>query len=712
MKLVEGCVAERLSQWNRASTEVHFGGFVEECAASEWDEDAWADIIRADVQQRLLIGLPVTLREYVDIPEIAGSSVLVDTAISAVLQAYLARGKTRAAALAAIRSENPTWASAITTAEVLSSLLGSGAEPVRVETKLPRRIGPPGADGHPRYELTHKIGSGSHAIVYRALDHDLGTDERPAWVAVKLMGSQRDQNQLRRLLAEAERARQVTHPGVIPIYDAGCTCDAEVYIVSPIFEARTLAELVEQKGAQGHAWRVGLVTSIRDACDGLQAVHNAGLLHCDIKPTNILMDQEHRTRIADFGMAVWARHDEPQNSASTGAAGGGTLGFMAPEQWAQSRGWRRPAVDTYAMGATLLWSITGKTPHGNDRAQAERALASAGEHASMLHSRVQEIHDHELRRIINHALAYDPAERYQTPASLASDLRAWMAGEPVEWMRLGVARRLSLWRKRSPAQVITLAALALTALAIPVSVLWAQARVNAAEIRTAEDRAATADRDLKRGQKMLLSSMIGLNSARDLKLRDGNLTSLLLLETIYGPRLFDESGIFRGLWDTRIEDARLNQRGLEPDSIESLNWQILEGLWLIQQEQFHEGFDVLAIAATRWKSVCKPGDRWLLDVESLRDIALVLAVSDELGTARDTHQPVPEFHLPDAGWTNRDQIERSIHRVKTQDRPMQRLLQLANWAEVALNDPPKEDRKETTRSLLDQMLDHYHKSKP
>ncbi|MEK6703281.1 MAG: serine/threonine-protein kinase [Planctomycetota bacterium] len=704
MKLVEGCVAERLSQWNRRSSDARFGDFVGECAAGDWDEDAWADLIRADVQQRLLIGLPVTLGEYVELPEIAGSTVLVDTAISAVLQALLARGKTRTAALAAIRAENPTWANAITTAEVLSSLLGSGVEPVRVETKLPRRMGPPGADGQPRYELTHRIGSGSHATVYRALDHDLGTDERPAWVAVKLVGGQRDQNQLRRLLAEAERARQVTHPGVIPIYDAGCTPEADVYIVSPVFDGRTLAEMVEQRGERGSGWLRVLVTSIHDACDGLQAVHNAGLLHCDIKPTNILMDQERRTRIADFGMSVWTRHDESQEGAQTTAAAGGTLGFMAPEQWAQSRGWRRPAVDTYAMGATLLWCLTGQTPHGKDRAEAERALTAAGAHAMMLQSRIVHVRDPELRRIVSHALAFDPFERYQTPAALAADLRAWLAGEPVEWMHLGLARRFSLWRKRSPAQVVALGALVLATAAIPVSILWAQSRVNAAEIRNATDRADAADQRFELGQKMFSSSMKTFAANRDEKWKDGSMPSFLILETIHGPKFFDQSGLLKGLWDNRIEEARRLEEASPFNSIEYLNWRLLEGTWLLQSEQFGEALTVLNGANEGWRSICTPDDPWLLDAEALRSSALVLAVSKEMERATLAHEPPREPTMPSGGWPDMATIEGSLQRVLNDPRPTRRLYYLAKWASEALNERPAEGQLESTRAYLKRMV--------
>lgn len=711
MKLVEGCVAERLSKWNRAATDVHFVDFVQECAADEWDEDAWADLIRADVQQRLIIGLPVTLGEYVEVPDIADSSVLVDTAISAVLQAYLARGKTRAAALAAIRAENPTWASAITTAEILSSLLGTGNEPARVETKLPRRIGPPGADGQPRYELTHKIGSGSHATVYRALDHDLGTDDRPAWVAVKIVGGSRDQNQLRRLLAEAERARQVAHPGVIPIYDAGCTPEAEVYIVSPIFEARTLAELVEQRGERGSRWLKVLITCIRDACDGLQGVHNAGLLHCDIKPTNILMDQEHRTRIADFGMAVWSRHDESQDSPSTGTAGGGTLGFMAPEQWAQSRGWRRPAVDTYAMGATLLWSLTGQTPHGNDRTQAERSLAVASEHASTLASRLQEVQDPELRRIVAHALAFDPLERYQTPAALASDLRAWLAGEPVEWMRLGITRRLSLWRQRSPAQLIALAALLAAAAAVPASILWAQSRVQEAELRNATDRADDADQKIELGQKMFSSSMKTLAANRDDRWKDGSMPSFLILETLHGPKFFDQSGMLKGLWDTRIEEAHRLAEACPVNSVEYLHWRVLEGTWLMQSEQFAESLSVLNGAVEGWQRLCKADDPWLMDIEALRNSALALTISKELERLALTQQPVREPSPPAGGWPDMATINRSLNRIYQDPRPTRRLYYMVKWALEALDESPK-NQPETARAYLNRMLSRPANSNP
>lgn len=687
MRLVKDCVAERLAEWNRRSGGSRFGVFVSSSDSSEWDEDTWADVIRADVQQRAMLNLPVGLREYLSVPEISGSMVLVDTAIRAIVHAKIAKGTSRAAAMKEIRAECPDWEEAITTAEVLSSLLGSDVEtePVPAE-RLPRRLGAPGEDGHPRYQLIHRIGAGSHASVYRAIDHELGTPERPAWVAVKLLRGERGSHvPLRKLLAEAERARHVAHPNVIPIYDAGCSPQGEVFIVTPVFEGRTFADAFQQVDSR----RVrAVVAAIRDVCEGLQAVHNAGMLHCDIKPLNLLMDSDGRVKIADFGMSVWAEHGDD------GGAGRGTLGFMAPEQRSRSGDWRRPSVDTYATGATLAWALTGQVLHGSSAEDAERTLSREDHHAATVGSKLEQIADPELRRIVAKSVEFDPRKRYQTPESMASDLRAWAAGEPVEWMRLGWKRRFSMWIRRSPQQALALAGIVAATMVAFGAVAWQRAESHAMALHMSEEREKATQRSLESTKTLLASAVKSMAAARDSRWRDSTTPTFTVLEAMTGPRFFDETGIRKETWDVRYDEVRQNQAACPEGSMEHLHWLLIEGIWLLQDERFKDGLDVMNRVVEGWTPLCKSEDPWLLDAVAVRDAARVLVVSEQRQAVK------PGGAMPDIPQEELTPIEANLRRLENDPRPTRRIYYLATRALLALEDKSWRDNDARTKEIL------------
>ena len=685
MRLVQECVVERLSEWNRRPGVSRFNVFVSSTDSSGWDEDTWADMIRADVQQRTLLEVPAGLREYVSVPEIAASMVLVDTAIRAVVHALIARGRSRTAALAEIRAECPDWDEAITTAEVLSSLLGSGRDTPIATSKLPRRLGSLGRDEQPRYELIHRIGAGSHASVYRAIDHELGTPERPAWVAVKLLRSESDHVPLRALLAEAERARHVAHPCVIPVYDAGCTAHGEVYIVTPVFESRTFADHHHERDAK----RVrSVVAAVQDVCEGLQAVHNAGMLHCDIKPQNILMDAHGRARIADFGMSVWTEHEEDSDDSR------GTLGFMAPEQRARSVGWRRPAVDTYAAGATLAWALTGRVLHGSTAEEAERVLSDDASHAVAVRTQLASIKDPELRMIVARAVEFDPHKRYTTPQAFGSDLRAWLAGEPVEWMRLGLRRRSALWVRRAPMQVLASSATLVAMGTILASVLWMRAESYAAALGLSNERAASSQAQLTQA-KSIYGTLLKVNPEFGKPVwRDNYMPSMALIDAVFGPVFFDSSGVSDELWKIRIDEAKRNQVGLPPDSVNYLNWRLLEGIWLLQLSRNEEAMPALESAVAGWASVCRPNDPWLREVEAVRNAGKVLLVAEqrEAAFAKGTQRPTIEGPELEA-------IEASLCRIETESTPIRRVYYLATRALRALDGPLWRNRPERVKAI-------------
>src|SRR5215216_1511513 len=219
-----------------------------------------------------------------------------------------------------------------------------------------------------RYVLGGPLGRGGMGTVWRADDVLLG---RP--VAVKEVelpdgppgaGSPALRE---RALREARAAARLNHPGAVTLHDV-VEADGRLFLVMELVEAPTLRDLVERSGplAPATAARVGL-----ELLEALDAAHRAGIVHHDVKPANVMVTADGRTKLADFGIASL---QEDSQRTLTGAAqvgsadpGGramtavfGSLPFVAPEQ-AAGRG-AGPAADLWALGATLWFAVEGVAP--------------------------------------------------------------------------------------------------------------------------------------------------------------------------------------------------------------------------------------------------------------------------------------------------------------------------------------------------------------
>jgi serine/threonine-protein kinase len=232
------------------------------------------------------------------------------------------------------------------------------------------------------------------------------------------------------LLAEARRAAAVDHLGVVRVRDHGLSDDI-AWIVMDLVPGRDLRRYVLESGPLPYAEAARVVA---EAADALAAVHAAGLVHRDVKPANVLLDESGDTlavRLADFGIATpvppqegltedseWARTaDSPQSHA-------GTLVYMAPEQW---RG--EPATergDIYGLGGVFYTALTGERPYPFDSlAQlAYAATASPPPRAVDLVADLPSAYDD----VIAAAMAKDPASRVRSASELAAALRTVIAG--------------------------------------------------------------------------------------------------------------------------------------------------------------------------------------------------------------------------------------------------------------------------------------------
>jgi serine/threonine protein kinase len=209
-----------------------------------------------------------------------------------------------------------------------------------------------------RYRLGELVGSGAVADVYRAEDVVLG---RP--VAVKRFRADHDSIALRRFVEEARALAKLSHPGLVPIFDAGIDGDRP-YLVMRLIDGYSLRDRLRD-GALAPDDVIELGARLATA---IGHVHGCGLVHRDVKPSNILLDESDRPYLVDFGIAL--AEDAARLTATDEIVG--TAAYLAPEQvLGEDIG---PAVDVYALGLVLLECLTGELAYGGP-SKVEVALA-------------------------------------------------------------------------------------------------------------------------------------------------------------------------------------------------------------------------------------------------------------------------------------------------------------------------------------------------
>jgi serine/threonine protein kinase len=262
-----------------------------------------------------------------------------------------------------------------------------------------------------RYRLLRMVGRGGFGEVWQAYDPVLQKH-----VAIKKPRL----NQLPALppranfLDEARKAASLRHPAIVRIYDVGQEAEG-YYIVSEFIEGESLQARM-QAGRQPFEWSARLIATVAGA---LHAAHLAGLVHRDVKPANILLDQSGNPYLADFGLAL---REEEQLSERSNVCG--TLAYMAPEQVRGDTHLMDGRADIYALGAVLYELLTGRPPFRGGDVDEYRELILRREPRPP--RSIDDAVPVELERVCLKCLAKEVRDRYTTANDLASDLNAWL----------------------------------------------------------------------------------------------------------------------------------------------------------------------------------------------------------------------------------------------------------------------------------------------
>jgi serine/threonine-protein kinase len=266
-----------------------------------------------------------------------------------------------------------------------------------------------------RYQLLERVGSGGMAVVYKAQDRALGRI-----VAIKMLQESltSDEGFLRRFQREAHAAANLTHPNIVTVHDIGQD-GRRYYIVMEYVDGRTLKQLIRHYADNGRLMPIHHVLDLTvQICNGIGYAHRANLVHCDVKPQNILVTHDEQVKVADFGIA---RAMSQATQQQTNSQVWGTPQYFSPEQAAGEM--PTPASDVYSIGILMFEMLTGRLPF-----QAESHTALALKHiqeppppVTIYNPSVPK----QLEQIINKLLAKEPAGRYRTAGQLGRILSSY-----------------------------------------------------------------------------------------------------------------------------------------------------------------------------------------------------------------------------------------------------------------------------------------------
>jgi serine/threonine protein kinase len=253
---------------------------------------------------------------------------------------------------------------------------------------------------HTRYRIAHEIARGGMGVVYEAEDVELRRR-----VAIKVLASElASEHAVEHMRTEARTIAKLEHPGIVPLHDAGLLPDGRLWYAMKLVRGRRLDEL--------NAPTAELLRVFLRICEAVSFAHANGIVHCDLKPENVMLGDFGEVLVMDWGVA--------RETGASGVMIAGTRGFMAPEQ--EQGAMVDASTDVFALGAMLRAILPSNLP---------RPLAA----------------------ICAKASAAAKNDRYESVGALANDISNWLDSQPVSAYRENVIERIARWITRNRALV-------------------------------------------------------------------------------------------------------------------------------------------------------------------------------------------------------------------------------------------------------------------
>jgi tetratricopeptide (TPR) repeat protein len=290
-----------------------------------------------------------------------------------------------------------------------------------------------------RHRLLRVLGRGGMGVVFEAVDDELGRR-----VALKVLPGHAtlDEREIARFRREAQAAARLNHPHIVPLFGVG-EDDGTHWLAMQFIPGESLDHLLKRRRDGGAATMPPseVARHGRAIAEALACAHAEGVLHRDVKPSNLLLDTSGVVWITDFGLA---KSEGTATITRTGETVG-TPRYMAPEAFS---GWADPRTDVWGLGATLYELIAGRPAFdGADRAQLLKQISDV-EPAPL--RRLDPSIPRDLATIVHKCLQKEPAARYATARDFAEDLRRFLAGEPIHARPPSLAYRFGLVGRRNP----------------------------------------------------------------------------------------------------------------------------------------------------------------------------------------------------------------------------------------------------------------------
>lgn len=260
-----------------------------------------------------------------------------------------------------------------------------------------------------RYQLLHQLGAGGMAVVYRAHDRML---ERP--VAIKLLRQDFSEDPAfrERFRQEARAAANLSHPNIVTVHDFGFDA-GRLFIVMEFVPGTDLKTMIKQRGKFGVDEALQMIVQ---ASEGIGYAHRAGLVHCDVKPHNMLAAPDGRLKVTDFGIARALASIHPDEQADVVW---GSPQYFAPEQASGQA--PSPASDVYSLGVILYEMLAGRLPfEANDPEELSRMHRDT---PPIPPRRFNPAIPTQLEQVIMKVLSKEPSQRYRSADQLGRVLR-------------------------------------------------------------------------------------------------------------------------------------------------------------------------------------------------------------------------------------------------------------------------------------------------
>jgi WD40 repeat protein len=386
------------------------------------------------------------------------------------------------------------------------------------------------------YTILGILGTGGMGVVYKAQQTAL---RRVVALKMILHGDYAGEDQRRRFQAEAEAIAALQHPHIVQVHEVG-SHNGVAYFSLEYCGGGSL-----EKQLDGTPWEPKRAAALVQTLAGaIQAAHQQGLVHRDLKPGNVLLTSDGTPKVTDFGLVK--RLDVPGHTQSNAIVG--TPSYMAPEQAGGNGVHVGTAADVYALGAILYELLSGRPPF-KAATPMDTVLQMLSEEPVAVR-RLQPRVPRDLETICHKCLEKDAKKRYASGAALAADLRRFLSGEPVLARPVGPVGRLVKWARRRPVVAGLVVLVASVASAGLAGMLWAYGEA-VQQRQAAREEAAAALRQTYFAQIGRVEAQLERGLARELVGARQTLDRIGL----------DQRGWEHGYLRRRVEGTPLTLRG-------------------------------------------------------------------------------------------------------------------------------------------------------